>query len=73
MALTTKEIITAIRDKFNQALTEKSGWGKNELKQMHDNIIIDVLSNIEYKEPRECTMCGVPFFTGICKECGYKE
>lgn len=47
MPYTLKQVVTSIRDRFNEELQTKSGWGKNELKQVHDNIIIEVLSEID--------------------------
>ena len=40
----TKEIIFEIKTRFEKALEEKTGWGKNEIKSLHDKIIIEVLS-----------------------------
>lgn len=40
----TKEIIFEIKARFEKALEEKTGWGKNEIKSLYDKIIIEVLS-----------------------------
>jgi len=39
-----KEIIFEIKTRFEKALEAKTGWGKNEIKALHDRIIIEVLS-----------------------------
>jgi hypothetical protein len=39
-----KEIIFEIQTKFAEALEAKTGWGKNEVKSLHDQVIIEVLS-----------------------------
>jgi hypothetical protein len=39
-----KDIIFEIKKRFELALEAKTGWGKNEIKTLHDNIIIEVLS-----------------------------
>ena len=39
-----KDIIFEIKKRFEEALESKTGWGKNEIKQLHDKIIIEVLS-----------------------------
>ena len=44
------KVIFEIRTRFDKALESKSGWGKNELKTMHDNIVIEVLTEVASKE-----------------------
>ncbi len=39
-----QEIIFEIKRRFEEALEAKTGWGKNEIKTLHDKIIIEVLS-----------------------------
>lgn len=39
-----KEIIFEIKTRFELALEAKTGWGKNEIKALYDNIVIEVLS-----------------------------
>ena len=40
----TKEIIFEIKTRFEKALQAKTGWGKNEIMVLYDNIVIEVLS-----------------------------
>jgi hypothetical protein len=40
----TKDIIFEIKRRFEEKLESKTGWGKNEIKTMYDNIVIEVLS-----------------------------
>lgn len=40
----TKEIIFEIKKRFEEALQSKTGWGKNEIIALYDNIVIEVLS-----------------------------
>lgn len=42
--MSTKEIVFEIKKRFELALEAKTGWGKNEIKTLHDQIIIEVLS-----------------------------
>ena len=42
--MSTKEIIFEIKTRFEKALEAKSGWGKNEIKFLYDNIVIEVLT-----------------------------
>jgi hypothetical protein len=42
--MTTKELIFEIKSRFELALEAKAGWGKNEIKTIYDNIVIEVLS-----------------------------
>lgn len=42
--MNTKEIVMEIKNRFELALEAKSGWGKNEIKAVYDNIVIEVLS-----------------------------
>ncbi len=42
--MTTKEIIMEIKSRFKLALESKTGWGKNEIMALYDNIVIEVLS-----------------------------
>lgn len=45
-----KNLILIIKERFELALEAKNGWGKNEIKTLLDNIIIQVLSeSIENK------------------------
>lgn len=39
-----QEIIFEIKTRFEKALDSKTGWGKNEVKSLHDKIVIEVLS-----------------------------
>lgn len=39
-----QEIIFEIKQKFEEALESKTGWGKNEIKTLHDQVIINVLA-----------------------------
>ena len=40
----TKELIFEIKKRFELALQAKTGWGKNEIMTLYDNIVIEVLS-----------------------------
>lgn len=42
--MNTKEIIFEIKKRFELALEAKAGWGKNEIKSLYDNIVIEVLT-----------------------------
>lgn len=42
--MNTKEIIFEIKRRFELALEAKTGWGKNEIKSLYDNIVIEVLT-----------------------------
>lgn len=42
--MNTKEIVFEIKKRFELALEAKSGWGKNEIKTIYDNIVIEVLA-----------------------------
>lgn len=42
--MTPKEIIFEIKKRFELALQSKTGWGKNEIITLYDNIVIEVLS-----------------------------
>lgn len=50
MAATTRNLIKEIKDRFDEAVEGKTGWGKNEIKSLLDRIIIDVLSEELMKE-----------------------
>lgn len=39
-----KEIVFEIKRRFEEALQEKTNWGRNELKSLYDNIVIEVLA-----------------------------
>lgn len=39
-----RELIFEIKRRFEEALEEKTNWGKNELKRLYDNIVIEVLA-----------------------------
>jgi hypothetical protein len=39
-----KEIVFEIKKRFEKALDAKTGWGKNEIKTLYDQIVIEVLS-----------------------------
>ena len=39
-----QKIIFEIKQEFEQELEAKTGWGKNEVKQLHDQVVIRVLS-----------------------------
>ena len=39
-----KKLIFEIKSRFEAALEEKTSWGKNEIKTLHDKIIIEVLT-----------------------------
>lgn len=39
-----KELIFEIKSRFEKALEDKTGWGKNEIKTLYDQIVIEVLS-----------------------------
>ena len=39
-----QKIIFEIKSRFEKVLESKTGWGKNEIKTLHDQIIIEVLS-----------------------------
>lgn len=42
--MTAKEIIFEIKTRFEKALDIKTGWGKNDIKKLYDQIVIEVLS-----------------------------
>lgn len=42
--MNTKEIVFEIKRRFELALEAKTGWGKNEIKSLYDNIVIEVLT-----------------------------
>ena len=42
--MNTKEIIFEVKSRFEKALEVKNGWGKNEVKILYDQIVIEVLS-----------------------------
>ena len=42
--MTHKEIIFEIKKRFELALEAKTGWGKNDVKILYDQVVIDVLS-----------------------------
>ena len=49
--MTPKDLIMTIKLRFDKALETKTGWGKNEVKTLLDQIIIEVLSeNIKESE-----------------------
>jgi len=39
-----KEILFEIKRRFELALDAKTGWGKNEIKTLYDQIVINVIS-----------------------------
>lgn len=39
-----QKIIFEIKEEFEKELEAKTGWGKNEVKQLHDQVVIRVLS-----------------------------
>ena len=39
-----KEVILEINKRFKSRLDEKTGWGKNEIKSLHDEVVIEVLA-----------------------------
>jgi hypothetical protein len=41
--MSTKEIVFEIKSRFEKALESKTGWGKNEIKTLYDQIVIEVL------------------------------
>lgn len=41
---TTNELIFEIKSRFEKALDVKTGWGKNEIKTLYDQVIIQVLT-----------------------------
>jgi len=38
------EIIFEIKAEFEQKLQSKTGWGKNEVIKLHDEVVIQVLA-----------------------------
>ncbi|HEY8362194.1 MAG TPA: hypothetical protein VIK77_04850 [Tissierellaceae bacterium] len=42
--MNTKELIFEIKSRFERALETKTGWGKNEIKTLYDQIVIEVLA-----------------------------
>lgn len=42
--MNTKELIFEIKSRFEKALETKTGWGKNEIKTLYDQIVIEVLA-----------------------------
>ena len=38
------ELIFEIKAEFEKELEAKTGWGKNEVKHLHDQVVIRVLS-----------------------------
>lgn len=40
----TKLTVFEIKERFEKALEAKTGWGRNEIKTLHDRITIEVLS-----------------------------
>ena len=44
------KVIFEIRTRFDEVLKRKSGWGSVELKKEHDNIVIEVLSEVASKK-----------------------
>lgn len=42
--------IVELKNKFEEALKEKTSWGRNELKTMFDGICIDVMGKTELEE-----------------------
>lgn len=39
-----KNLIWEIKQRFDKALEAKTSWGRNDLKQLYDSIVIEVLS-----------------------------
>ena len=39
-----QKIIFEIKQEFEKELESKTGWGKNEVRQLHDQVVIRVLS-----------------------------
>lgn len=39
-----KEIIFEIKTRFELALEAKTSWGRNDLKKLYDQVVIEVLS-----------------------------
>ena len=39
-----QKIIFEIKEEFEKELEAKTGWGKNEVKKLHDQVVIRVLS-----------------------------
>jgi hypothetical protein len=44
------ELVFEIKSRFEKAIEAKTGWGKNELKKMYDQIVIEVLAEQLNKE-----------------------
>ena len=42
--MTTKELIFEIQNRFELALELKTGWGKNEIKELYRYIVMEVLA-----------------------------
>jgi hypothetical protein len=49
--MTLTQIIYEIKTRFEKALEAKTGWGRNEIKTLHDKITIEVLTeNVRLKQ-----------------------
>lgn len=49
--MTLTQIIYEIKIRFDVALEAKTGWGRNEIKTLHDKITIEVLTeNVKLKQ-----------------------
>ena len=49
--MTLTQIIYEIKTRFEVALEAKTGWGRNEIKTLHDKITIEVLTeNVRLKQ-----------------------
>jgi len=42
--MNTKKIVFEIKKRFEEALQAKTGWGKNDIIKLYDNIVIEVLT-----------------------------
>ena len=40
--MTVDELVLAIRRKFDERISEKTGWGKNEIMKTLDAVILEV-------------------------------
>ena len=44
--MNTEELISAIKVEFETLLQAKTNWGRNDVKALHDQALINVLSRI---------------------------
>jgi len=51
--MNTQEFITKVREEFETKISQKTGWGKNEIMQVFDHAFLRISLNMLLKEEPE--------------------